>query len=511
MPNFSHWLRRIQSSKAARNAGSSYFAFVSTSACALFSIPIATFYLKPEEIGLWSIVSAVVSYLVWMDLGIGDATGRKIASAIATQDQTEINRWWTASVSVLMVLGLCMIGVALLISPFLPRLLNLGESMRVSALWLFLGSAVLSGLAMPLRAYPGVLLAQERFHWVPLTQAFMPWIQLLGFWLMLRMGYGVQSYFWATLASNGSAWLLYLVLVHGGPGRFEIDRSGLTRERFGSLFEYGGSIALNGLAAAILGSLPAMMLARLGGLALVPAYSFTSRGPGLVNMLARRTTQAFYPNLQKLYVTGDRERFRLKYREVNLLSVAVSLAAAGGVLAFNRSLISWLAHEQFFTGQWSNTWFAVGTVITPLAGGLVNLLQYSGNMGKVAWFTMLQTVIGIVLGIIAYLAFGIAGLAAAFVCLPLLQGTYGLIRGSRNCGFNPINLSGTTLVMSCGAILTILLAGVFISQGGEARTAITILGRATTLPGPRELTVGAILIAAGLLLMVRQVRRLKNI
>ena len=96
-------LQRLKRSRALHNLSSSYLAFVSSSSCALFSIPVAVHHLSKDEIGLWSIVQVVVGYLVWLDLGIGQATGRKIADAFAHDDRSEINRWWTLSVGILAI------------------------------------------------------------------------------------------------------------------------------------------------------------------------------------------------------------------------------------------------------------------------------------------------------------------------------------------------------------------------------------------------------------------------
>ena len=278
-----------------------------------------------------------------------------------------------------------------------------------------------------------------------------------------------------------------------------------------SLFSYSGSIALNGIAGAVLVSLPAMLLARLGYLALVPVYNFSYRGPSLINMLARRTTHAFYPGLQRYFVAGDHERFKAKYREINLLSVAISMIAAGTVLAGNRSLIGWLAGPDFYAGAWTNVWFAMGAIISPLVSGFMNLLQYSGSMGKVAWVTILQTLLGLVLGYVCYNTMGFPGLAAAFMLLPvLLQGPYALLRGARNCGFRAMELSGSAITVSGIVIAFVILAGTWIASHPSVTPTITLFGRQTSLPNSAEWMTGIGLAVSGAWLALRQLKRIKD-
>ncbi len=504
--------KRLMHSRAARNAGSSYFAFLSTAICGFISIPIAVKFLDKPQIGIWSIIYVLVGYLTWMDMGVGDAAGRKMADAIAKEDAVEINRWWTSSMVVLAIQGVLMLALALALSPFLVFFLNISGTLAADALWLFLGSAVLYAIGMPMRAYPGILLAQERFHWVPLVQGGTAAIQLGCFALFLHLGHGIRSYFWAMSISYSLAWIFYIYQVHRGRETFSWDMAGFEKSRLVSLFSYSGSIALNGIATSVLQSLPSMMLARMGGVAMVPQYNFSARGPSMVSSLTGRTSHAFYPNLQRLYVSGEKERFRAKYREVNLLTMAVSWIGAGAVLAGNRSLIEWLAGADFYAGVWTNAWLAASVIIIPLVSGFMNLLQVSGSMGKVAWLTSLQVFVGIGASWWAFKQFGLPGLAMVFALTPLiLQAPYALFRGSRNCGFSPIKLVRVILFAGLAGVAIVLMGSWWISQETVQNLPISVLGRSTRLPIPVEWTCGFLLAIPGAVIAWNQLRRIKNI
>jgi O-antigen/teichoic acid export membrane protein len=501
-------LKRLKHSRAAKNAGSSYLAFVSTSACALFSIPVAVHYLPKEEIGLWSIVQIIVGYLVWLDLGVGQATGRKIADAIAHDDRLEINRWWTLTVGMLVIQGVLMALVGLGLAPFLPTMLGFaGGRLESQAVGLFVGLALVSAAGMPMRAYPGILLAQERFHWVPLTQAMMPWVQFGIFWFMVSVGFGVYAYLWGLMAAYLAGWSVYIWQVHGMGMPLRFDFSGFTRKRFADLFHYSGNLALNGIATSILASIPSLILTKLGGLAAVPVYNFSQRAPGLVASLSQRTSHAFIPNLQRLYVSGERERFRAKFREVNKLSVWISLGTAGMMLAFNRPFICWLAKADFYAGHWSNLWFACGCLVVPFVNGILSLLQYSGNMGKSAVFTFAQIAVAFPLAWYGTLWFGLAGVAAVFAFVPLfVKAPYGWFRGAKNCGLPAWDLCGEALHAFLLSLAMVVAAGFWIATGPAAGMPIEFLGRSATLPTLREITAGGLIALLSCIMSLRQAR-----
>ena len=510
VPSLLHKISRITGSRAARNAGASYVAFISTSLYSLVSIPLAVSFLGKEEIGLWLIVNGIIGYLLWMDVGIGDATGRKIADAVAAGDHIETNRWWTTSMAVLTILGALTAVATLVIAPFLPRLLNIADAQRADANWLFVGGGLVAALGTPIRAYPGLLLAQHRFHWVSLVQAIIPWIQLVFFFVFLKMGLGVRSYLPSLAISQVCGWLIFIRQAHSQGGGFKFDRAGLAKDRVRSLFAYGGSVAALGMAGAILSSLPAMILARAGGLSLVPVFAFTSRGVSMFAQLTQRTTHAFYPGMQRMFVAGKTGGFRERFREVMMVTVGISLTTAGFTLVLNPTLISWLAKPDYYAGHWSNVWFAIGLIVAGVTGGFSSLLQISGSMGRMALVAALQLVLGSIAGWFGYQYFGLPGLAATFAVIPpLCKGIYGLIRGARNCGYSVMDVGGKATIASIGACLLVLLGGLLIDHRALPPAASFMLaGRLLILPSWLDLTVGAALMVIGGLLTLKHLRNL---
>ncbi len=493
--------KRLLSSKSGKNAAASYLAFFSSAACALLSMAVAVRYLGKAEIGLWTLVSQIVAYLIWMDLGIGDGLGRKIGPAIASGDRMEASGWWTLSLGVLIFQGLLLFGVAALVTPLLIAWIQIPVAMTAQATGLFLGAALIAAVNLPSRIYPGILIAQERFHWVPLVQSFIPWVQVAVFWLLLRGGGGIHAYLWSVAASQFTGFGAFLVLVHGRE-RWTFTRSGMCWSRVRDLLGFGGSLTVNGLATAVLASLPALIIGRAGGLALVPPFGFTQRGPAMASGLVLRTSLSFYPALQRMFIDGKRADFLAKYRRIADLTLAVGLMGGGAVIAFNRSLIETFATPAFFAGHWTNVWFAAGMVTGPLTACLMHLLQYSGSMGKVAWLSVLQVVLCVSFGNLAWHRAGLPGIAALIVLVPLVTtAPYALIRGARSCGFKPAELLGPALLRAAAMTGAILACGwVLDHRVGEGRS-FQGLGRAWPMPGSAELTCGVLLALTGLVLL----------
>jgi len=505
-------LKRLSRSPASRTAAASYVAFASTAIWGLVTIPIAVAFLDPVELGLWTVVNAFLHYLVWVDLGVGPATGRLMADSVAKRDQPEINRWWTATRAVLVVQGLVVIAIGASLTPLILHFLNIPTELLSDARWLLIGGILITGLSLPMRGAPGLLTAQNRFYWVPFIQIFTPWINLLVFFLMLHQGLGLKAYIWAMAAGQASTWIAYSSLILTGPDRPRIAIAGINRERFGRLFKLSGNMSVSGLSDTIFNSLPAILIARLGGLSTVPIYNFSWKGPMLGAGLVQRTYQSFYPSLQRLHVTGKRDEFLAKHRSVGMLTLGISLIAAGVVLSFNNLMVQALAGDKFFAGPAVNTAFALAMITIPISGLFRILLPISGDLGKLSLVSLSQLGFFTIGALALWPTSGLVGIGFAFAATPLLKGSYGYFRGTANCGYPRHSISKDVAIATLCAITLVTLCGAIGSlmpwHGGMV---LTIPGRELTVPPLTTLAVNAIPTAFGLFLVMHSARKILHV
>jgi O-antigen/teichoic acid export membrane protein len=343
---------------------------------------------------------------------------------------------------------------------------------------------------------------------VPLAQSLMQWSNLLVFWLLLAAGLGVRAYVLAGAVARALAWTSYHVQLRRGPDRLRLRRSGLEAWRIRSLFGFSLNLSLIGLIESVLRSVPSLVLGRAGGLAAVPVYAFSEKGAGLLVSLVRRTSQAFYPQQQRLFVAGELDRFVAKFRSAGLLTLGIATIAAGAVLTGNRSLVGFLAGPEYFAGPVASGWFAVGAIAVPLAALFLQLLQIGGSLGRIGLLSLLKLGVGIAAAVLAYRWTGLAGLAATFVLLPAIDGAYAYFRGAQVCGCPPAKLGGQLILVGGLAIALCLLGTLATSWFPAHSPTIMFLDRPVSLPSPCELIAGTLLAALGGWLALHQLRAL---
>jgi O-antigen/teichoic acid export membrane protein len=504
------FLARLRSSRALKNAAASYFAFVSMALSGFVSIPVAVNFLDKDEIGLWVIVSAVLNYLIWMDLGVGEGIGRKIAAPVAARDQSEIDRWWTACLATLMIQGAAVILIGILVTPWLVEFFEVPPGIEQDGYKLFMGSIILAGISLPVRGIPGLFTAQQRFHWSPLAQGFTPWINLAAFYLLLKAGWGLLAYLGGMAVTQLAVALFYAALVRGGPQPPHWDKSGITKTRIRELLGFSANIGVLGIVEAVFSTMPAMILARFGGLAAVPIFSITSRGPMLLASLVRRTLWSFYPQLLRLHVESSKEKLLATHGKVGTLTFAIALFAAGGVVGFNRLIVEFLAGPDFYAGDLTNTVFACVLLLEPISRVFMCLMYLAGSMGRAAFVAGLALLAGLVLSLIGFRIFGLAGLAATTAVLPLALGIYGYLRGSVGCGFELREISISAAIHTLVACGVLVVSYSLLSYFPPSSTEVVVAGKTLSMPAAAPLLVSFFLMASGVILAWRSVTALRT-
>ena len=504
-------ISRIRKTNAGKNAAASYLAFISTFAWAFISIPVAVHFLDKDEIGTWAIVNALLTYLTWMDLGIGQATGRLIADSVTNRDQVELNRWWSATRFVLWVQGALVMVLGLVMSNLAIDFFKIHPDHVSSTKVLLVGGSIVTGLSFPFRGAVGLLTAQNRYYWAPLVQAVCPWINLVVFYLMLRSGYGLKSYIVGLGFSQIFTWIAFTLLVRSSSDRPRWDARGIAKKRLGKLFALSGNMAMVGLVGSVITSLPNILVGKLGSVGLVPTYNFSSKGPQLGGNLIAKIYYSFYPGLQRLHISGLEDDFRERFQAIGLMTIACGLVGSAIVLLANPTLVHLLAKNKYYAGSETNLWLAVGVITIPMSGLFQILLPISGAMGKLPILSGLKLILGIATSVTLWPRFGVTGIASTFALLPAIDGIYCYMRGASNCGYRPHDLGGK--IAACtGLAMLLVISTYFLSIIPTAKGSnFELAGKTLFIPSAASAISPAILAMLGLSGCILAMRRLGSV
>ena len=212
-----------------RAAASSYLGSASAAVTGLLSIKLATHFLSQEEFGLWSFTMQTVGYFMLMDLGVSNSITRLLGDPLASGDQRKIDSWFTLSLVTLASQALLILGMGLLLRPYVLEWFHIPEHLlgRASDLWL--AFLVIQAIALVFKLSFAILHAQNRVYWTSNLQVVGSWAGLAAFFLMLSNHWGVLAYAW----SSGVAMLVVslggVLAVRRGGLRFRLSMAGVNK------------------------------------------------------------------------------------------------------------------------------------------------------------------------------------------------------------------------------------------------------------------------------------------
>lgn len=482
-------LSRLRSSKVAKNSLAAYFSQFSTLICGLATIPALVRYLTNEQIAIWVLASSLNAYMSLYDLGIGDSIGRKIAAAVKSGDQTEINRWWSVSFTVLSCLALIVLVIGLLLTPFFSGFVNISGDQADLANRVFAWMVIITALSMLSRGTPGILVAQERTHLPIMGQALSAWVNLLLVIFLLWQGLGLFALVLAYAARMLVIWIFYHVLLRNGPNPPSWDATCLDLGRIKSLFSFSFSFCFTVLVDVALFAVPPLALALFGATATIPALAISGRAPSLLANVANRTVWAFYPGMLQLQLAGRSEEIRAKHRRASLLGFAIALFVAGGIVAFNRSFIAILADESFYVGNAANAVLAMIIIITPTSHLFRCFLSLGGSMGRVIPVSFLSTCVALTMSWFGYRSFGLPGLLVPLFLPTISLGFYGWFHGLKMCGIPRSSLSLVGLYSAIGACVLLSIPAFLAQLGSGTVSYLHLWKKLIPLPTYAELVV----------------------
>jgi len=474
----------------ALNLWAGYFCFGSTALYGILTLPLAVRFLDKEQLGLWNLVTQVVAYLLWLDLGVTTMTGRTLAEPIQSGRQENIDRTWSSILVILGAQALIIIALGFSGLSFFLDFFGIPPDLRADAAFVFGGTVLVTAIGLPLRATPGVFLCQDRLHWSMIVQGSMPWVNLLVFWLMLESGHGVRSFVFSTALVNVVQFFWLRALLRRGEHRLRFRPRLVSASSIKPILGFSSSMMLWSIAPAAIASIPAVVIGRQLGLDQVSIYHVTSRIPVMFASVALRSYHSFYPRIQKHFVAGEHTRFVALFR----LSTWLSMWSSGIILALGIVTNSWavgmLARPDFYGGFVLTLLLSTGLLMIAMAEHVGSLFYCAGKAKLVSPVLALEVLLTFAIAAFFCGRFGLPGVAAAIAFMPVLvRIPYYLRFGPAACGADIRSLyapalNGLVAILLCGwgaclisgklPVQGSMVAGIAMVAAGSVAAAISL-------------------------------------
>ena len=313
----------------------------------LLSLPLAVRYLGAERYGVWVTVTSTMALLNLLDLGIAGTLTNEIAYSHAVGDRERAARSTTNALA-LTVLVTILAGLLLLAAwPHLDwtALLKVPADVPHSEISRTMASAAaLMLLGLPASLAARILAGYQEVHRYNLLVAAETLFNLAGLLAGIRLQVSMPVLFvlataWGPLGSLAALSAMLLWFKPWLRPRLSFLSLPAARGLLGS----GAGFWLIQISAAIVFSSDNVVVSHHLGPAQVTPYSVTWRLVGMAAIVQGLLFPALWPTYAEAYARADHAWLRRAFRMNLLVTVALNLAFAIGLVSFGRSLIRWWA------------------------------------------------------------------------------------------------------------------------------------------------------------------------
>ena len=323
-------------------AGASYLGRIGAAVAVLITIPMARQQLDPELFGVWMMLSSMLAFFAFADLGVGNGVLNRIIAAHAAQDGAEQRRVLRAGYACTGAVGAIVlaawafwVAVAAVPTSVVGVLRDAHRSEVLLALHLFV---VLMAVNISVGMVQKVQLGLQQGQWVGIAQLVASVAMLVAVPSALALGGGLPVLVMASLGTQVltnlvSAWLWrrHVSLSHGGPPATAAGRR-VEWSVVASLLHTGSFFLLLQLAAAFAFQSDAIVITQVLGQEAYGDFAVVQRLFLAMSSILMAGLAGLWPAIGEALASGDKPWIRQTLRR-SYLFVALAVGSTSVVLA----------------------------------------------------------------------------------------------------------------------------------------------------------------------------------
>jgi O-antigen/teichoic acid export membrane protein len=431
-----------------RAATSSYLGSASAAITGLLSIKLATHFLSQEEFGLWSFTMQTIGYFMLMDLGVSNSVARLFGEPLGSGDPQKINSWFTLSLATLASQALLILGMGLLLRPYVLEWFNIPAHLLDQASDLWLAFLVIQAVSLVFKLSFAILHAQNRVYWTSNLQIIGSWMGLAAFFLMLSNHWGVMAYAW----SAGVAMLVTsiggILAVRRSDLRFKISIAGVTRAEVRTLFGFSSSVFVLAIAWQVYFASQGLVATKLLGLEAAAVLAVTGRATAIAMQSIWKPFDAFSPRWQVAYCAGDHSKITSEFRVMTRFTILLAAVAAIGVALVNQPFVLWWTKPGYFGGISLSLLLCVFMLIQGINRCFIAPFTMTLKMRIYTWVNIASVGSAVLLMIGFTKWFGLVGIPMGLILADLMFPMwFYLIKGGGCVRANGFRILGTDLLL----------------------------------------------------------------
>jgi O-antigen/teichoic acid export membrane protein len=395
----------------SRSVSINYVVLAVQAAVGILMLPFNVSHLGQSSYGLWVLAASIPAYFSLFDLGYGVAQVKFAAECRARRDAEGLNQIVSTLFCVFALIGLLVFAVAALIAFNLETFFNVSPEQAATGRFVLLALSLYVALGFPFSVFGGVVNGFQR-HFLNgkvaiATTLIVAAVNLL----VLSLGYGLIELVAATTAVRILSYYFYRRNAYRA---FPALRLNFRYFRFSRLREVTGLsvfLLLIDLANKINYSADALVIGAFLSTVAVSVWAVAQRLIETTQTVTSQANGALFPVVVDIATIGDKERLRQVLIQGTLVSLAMVIPVATGLLVLARPLVvAWVGPA--FEGSVPVIYVLAVAVTTRVGCSMATtLLKGAGRHRLLAFVNVAAAISNVGLSILFVRRFGLVGVA----------------------------------------------------------------------------------------------------
>lgn len=383
-------------------------------AVAAFVLPILTHALGPARFGLLGMSWAFLEYLTLFDVGLGKATVRYVADALA-RDTHDVPQITAVSLATQLALGVAAAALLAALAPVLAQhAFRIEPSLVDEASRLFVVVGLNLPVVLALTTLRGVLEGAQRFTVSNAIKIPASAGAIIIPAVLATQGASLPTMLLWVLAWRVLGCVATLVAIRRVVPGFRLEPPRDWR-RLRGLISFGGWVAVSGVVSPMLVYFDRFALGARAGLTAVGYYTAPYEGVTRLLMIPNSLITALFPLITGLGVAAAAADIdRLFASSLRTLLVMMSIPAAFALVFAPTILQLWMGPVYAAHGAVALRILSVGVLVNAVAHVPYSFLEASGRPDVPAKFHVAELIVHVPLAWFLVGRFGIVGAATAW-------------------------------------------------------------------------------------------------
>jgi O-antigen/teichoic acid export membrane protein len=281
----------------------------------LFLTPYIVSRLGVERYGIWALLTSLVGYIGFLDLGIGGSYVRYIAEYYTQKDYSKVN--FVVNTGFLFCLGLAfiLIPLALFLTEPLLIFLKIDPSLYPEINFVFFWGVVIFSLSNATFVFGSVQTGLQRMELTNIVAVVLTIPYALGIILFLELGYGLKG----LMINIGIMWMIQTLvnfyIAKKILPQFSFNPFLFRREMFAELLRFGIKLQISRLSQLVSFQVDKLLITYFLSVGKVTFYDLGSKITGSIRKLPLLLVSALVPASAEIFAKGDKEGLsRLYFR-----------------------------------------------------------------------------------------------------------------------------------------------------------------------------------------------------